>query len=137
VTQASPTRDAGRAMQTFEGGCHCGVVRFRVAVEEDQELIDCNCSICTKKGIVHFIVPEERFAVLRGESELAVYTFNTGVAKHMFCKTCGIHAFYRPRSHPGFWDVNARCLDDPAVLLRFAVKSFDGRSWEAHVDEIR
>ncbi|MGA3124759.1 MAG: hypothetical protein ABSF69_28745 [Polyangiaceae bacterium] len=37
-------------MQTFEGGCHCGAVRFRIIVEDDQEIIDCNCSICTKKG---------------------------------------------------------------------------------------
>jgi hypothetical protein len=127
-----------RAMHTFEGGCHCGAVRFRVAVEDGQEIVDCNCSVCTKKGIVHFIVPEERFTLLRGEGALAVYTFNTGVAKHMFCRTCGIHSFYRPRSHPESWDVNVRCLDDAAaVLARFPVKAFDGRNWEAHVEEIR
>jgi hypothetical protein len=124
-------------MQTFEGGCHCGAVRFTVSVEDDQPIIDCNCSICTKKGILHFIVPEHRFSVVRGGESLHVYTFNTGTAKHQFCKTCGIHAFYRPRSHPGSWDVNVRCLDDPMVLTRFAVQPFDGRNWEAHAEEIR
>lgn len=124
-------------MHTFEGGCHCGAVRFRVVVDDGQEIIDCNCSICTKKGILHFIVPEERFTLLRGQDALCVYTFNTGVAKHMFCKTCGIHAFYRPRSHPEGWDVNVRCLDDPGVLTRFPVRAFDGRHWEKHVVEIR
>ncbi len=125
-------------MHTLEGGCHCGAVRFRVTVGDDAEIIDCNCSICTKKGILHLIVPEERFTLLRGDDALAVYTFNTRVAKHTFCKTCGIHAFYRPRSHPDAWDVNVRCLDDAAgVLARFPVKKFDGRDWEAHVSEIR
>ena len=87
-------------MNTFEGGCHCGAVRFRVAVSEGQELIDCNCSICRKKGILHLIVPEASFTLLRGEDALTIYAFNTGAANHMFCKICGIHAFYRPRSHP-------------------------------------
>jgi len=124
-------------MLTLEGGCHCGAVRFRVEMDEDQALVECNCSVCTKKGIVHFIVPEERFAILAGEDALATYTFNTGVAKHMFCKACGIHAFYRPRSHPGSWDVNVRCLDDVRVVSRFTRRAFDGRNWEAHIDEIR
>ncbi|MGA3124900.1 MAG: hypothetical protein ABSF69_29505 [Polyangiaceae bacterium] len=49
----------------------------------------------------------------------------------------GIHAFYRPRSHPDCWDINVRCLDDPEIPARFVIKSFDGRNWEAHIDEIR
>lgn len=137
VATDAPALCYGHAMQTFEGGCHCGAVRFRVVVADDQEIIDCNCSICTKKGILHFIVPEQHFAVLRGEEALAVYTFNTGTARHMFCRTCGIHPFYRPRSHPDSWDVNVRCLDDVGVVAHFAVKVFDGRSWDSHIDEIR
>jgi len=124
-------------MKTLEGGCHCGAVRFRVIVEEDQEVIDCNCSICTMKGNLHLLVPETRFAILAGEDALACYMFNTRTAKHLFCRTCGIHAFYRPRSHPGWWDVNARCFDDSGALSRFRVTPFDGKNWEAHVDEIR
>jgi hypothetical protein len=122
---------------TFDGGCHCSAVRFRIAVDPGQCIVECNCSICDKKGILHFIVPEDRFTLLQGRDALTTYTFNTGVAKHMFCKTCGIHAFYRPRSHPDQWDVNVRCLDDASVRERFAIRSFDGRNWEAHVDEIR
>ncbi len=124
-------------METFEGGCHCGAVRFRILVEDEQELIDCNCSICTKKGILHVIVPERRFLILRGEDALGLYVFNTRTAKHMFCKTCGIHPFYRPRSHPDSWDVNVRCLDDQTAPSRFVVKPFDGRHWEANVEKIR
>ena len=123
-------------MKVCDGGCHCGRVRFRIRLEDDQEIIECNCSMCSKKGIVHFIVPEDRFEILQGEDALAVYTFNTGVAKHMFCKTCGIHAFYRPRSHPDQWDVNARCLDDDGWKSHRVVK-FDGQKWEQNVEKIR
>ena len=122
---------------TFDGGCHCGAVRFRIVVDEGQEIFDCNCSICDKKGILHLLVPEDRFTLLSGADALAVYTFNTGVAKHTFCRHCGIHAFYRPRSHPEAWDVNARCLDDPTARARFPVRAFDGRNWEANVEGIR
>lgn len=124
-------------MATLEGGCHCGAVRFRITVDDAAPVVDCNCSVCTKKGILHLIVPEDRFTLLQGEAALTTYTFNTGVAKHMFCKTCGIHAFYRPRSHPDQWDVNVRCLDDPSVALRHPIQKFDGREWESHIGEIR
>jgi hypothetical protein len=119
---------------TFDGGCHCGRVRFRVRAER-LEALDCNCSICTMKGFLHLIVPKERFELLRGAADLATYTFNTAVAKHTFCRTCGIHAFYTPRSHPDGVDVNVRCLDEGPG--RFAVVPFDGRNWEANADSIR
>ena len=61
---------------------------------------------------------------------------NTGIAKHTFCRTCGIHAFYTPRSHPDGIDVNVRCLDDDAVE-RFTTTPFDGKEWEANVETIR
>jgi hypothetical protein len=122
-------------MTIYEGGCHCGAVRFRVDVD-DHLAYDCNCSMCHGCGYVHVIVPPERFALLRGEDALTTYTFGTHVAKHMFCRTCGIKPFYRPRSHPDHWDVNARCLDGAAVA-HFRVEPFDGRNWEANVESIR
>lgn len=120
---------------TYEGGCHCGRVRFRVRATKD-EAIDCNCSICAKKGFLHLIVTEADFTLLSGADSLSTYTFNTGVAKHMFCNVCGIHSFYRPRSHPDGWDVNVRCLEGDAQS-RFRVVPFDGRRWEENVDAIR
>lgn len=121
----------------YEGGCHCGRVRFRIDVPEDaHDAVVCNCSVCTKKGIVHLIVPESRFTLLSGKDELSTYTFGTGVAQHHFCRTCGMHPFYRPRSHPDQWDVNLRCLDGDA-MTRFRVRSFDGRNWEENVHNIR
>lgn len=118
----------------YEGGCHCGAVRFRVRVAERRAL-DCNCSICQKKGFLHLIVTRERFELLSGEPQLQTYTFNTRTAKHQFCRTCGVHPFYTPRSHPDGIDVNVRCLDGPA-LAEFQIEPFEGKEWEANVHAI-
>lgn len=118
-----------------EGGCHCGAVRFRVRVVRWAAL-ECNCSICAKKGFLHLIVSPQDFELLSGEAELQTYTYNTHVAKHRFCRVCGIHPFYTPRSHPDKIDVNIRCFDD-APLEKFVVEKFDGRRWEDNVEQIR
>ena len=121
---------------TYEGGCHCGAVRFRaLAFDHEHVALDCNCTICTMKGFLHLIVPKERFTLLQGEGALSTYTFNTGIAKHTFCRHCGIHAFYTPRSHPGGFDVNVRCLDGDA-MARFEVRPFDGKNWERNIASI-
>ena len=120
---------------TYKGGCHCGAVRFQITIDQ-HVAYDCNCSICTKKGFLHLIVPPERFTLLRGADNLTTYTFNTGVAKHTFCKICGIHPFYRPRSHPDSFDVNLHCLDGD-VEDRFQIVPFDGANWEQNVHLIK
>lgn len=124
--------------ELLEGGCHCGAVRFRVAVAERRAL-DCNCSACTKKGFLHLIVEPAAFTLLRGDGALASYRFGTGTAVHRFCRTCGMHPFYTPRSHPDRIDVNVRCLDEALVegLGRWTIEAFDGRNWEANVGRIR
>jgi hypothetical protein len=120
-------------MKTMEGGCHCRRVRFRVTADLDDVTI-CNCTICTMKGILHLIVARERFELLSGKDDLTTYAFNTGVAKHTFCKVCGIHPFYVPRSDPDKIDVNARCLDG-VDLAAIAPKHFDGKNWEAAIQK--
>jgi acyl-CoA thioester hydrolase len=122
------------AAQTYEGGCHCGRVRFRVAADLSR-VTYCNCSICSKKGFLHLIVPPEQFELLSGRDALTTYRFNTGVAQHTFCATCGIHPFYVPRSDPDKLDINVRCLDG-VDLSTIAVKQFDGKNWE-HAMAIR
>ena len=114
--------------KTMQGGCHCGRVRFRVTASLDSVTI-CNCSVCSKKGILHLIVPPENFELLSGKDDLTTYTFNTGVAKHTFCKHCGIHPFYVPRSDPDKIDVNVRCIDG-IDLGALTLKYFDGQHWE-------
>ncbi|WP_036482778.1 GFA family protein [Myxosarcina sp. GI1] len=119
----------------FQGGCHCGAVRFQVSIDRFVA-DDCNCSICRKKGFLHLIVPPENFTLIKGEDVLTTYTFNTHIARHTFCSICGIHAFYRPRSHPNAIDVNLRTLDGEAMAY-FEIKPFDGKNWEDNVHKIR
>jgi hypothetical protein len=119
----------------YDGGCHCGAVRFRIVVRAPQALA-CNCSICGKKGMIGAIVAHADFELLQGAEALATYQFNTGTARHHFCRTCGIHPFSRPRSHPDDYDVNIRCLDDDGMSA-FRVTPFDGRNGEANVATIR
>ena len=115
-------------MLMHTGGCHCGTVRFRVQADLAEAIL-CNCSICTKKGFVHLIVESQRFELTSGAEALLSYRFNTGIAEHKFCRFCGIHSFYTPRSDPDKVDVNVRCLDD-VDLTRLDLALFDGKHWE-------
>jgi hypothetical protein len=81
-------------------------------------------------------VPPEKFTLLKGSEVLETYTFGTQTAKHTFCRICGIHPFYRPRSHPNWIDVNVRCLDGN-VLAKLKLQPFDGANWEENIDKIR
>jgi hypothetical protein len=116
------------------GGCHCGAIRFEVSLPEPLIVLDCNCSICSKKGFLHVIVASADFRLLRGQDAMATYTFGTHTAHHYFCRTCGIPAFYIPRSHPEGVDVNLRALD---AMPPHTLRAFDGRNWDDSVDEIR
>ena len=122
-------RDGGLTWRA--GGCHCGTVRFEANLPGTVEAQACNCSMCEKLGYVHIIVPENRFRLTSGQDAITTYTFNTGVAKHTFCSVCGVKSFYRPRSNPDGWSVNARCLDD-SDDLDIRIEAFDGRNWEAN-----
>jgi hypothetical protein len=117
------------ALQTLRGGCHCAAVRFEIIVPEKLEIWHCNCSICTMTGFEHVIVERSHFRQLAGADRLLAYSFNTGVAKHLFCSACGIKSYYVPRSHPEGYSVNARCLEGyplPGAVHR----DFDGQNWE-------
>ena len=120
---------------TYEGGCHCGAVRFQVEVDQ-HKADDCNCSICRKKGFLHLIVAQNKFTLLQGEDVLTTYKFNTGVAQHKFCSICGINSFYLPRSHPDCIDVNVRCLDGDAIA-QFEIVPFNGQNWEENIHQLR
>ena len=125
------------SQRTYQGQCHCGAVRFAVEADlESVEVIECNCSICRRKGFLHLIVEPEAFELIEGEGELVIYRFGTRQAVHKFCGRCGIHAFYTPRSHPDKVDVNVRCLEGVA-LEGLRVRPFDGRNWEEHIEELR
>ena len=111
------------------GGCHCGGVRFEVHAPAKVLVQRCNCSMCTKIGFEHLIVPAADFKLVSGADMLTTYTFNTGVAKHLFCKRCGVKSFYVPRSNPDGYSVNLRCID-PGTIEEVMYEDFDGKNWE-------
>jgi hypothetical protein len=122
-------------MTTHTGGCHCGRVRFEVFAPAVIEATDCNCSICAKSGYLHLFVAERDFRLLQGAEDLTTYTFNSRVAKHRFCKHCGVKSFYVPRSHPDGISVNVRCLD-PENIEAVNITPFDGRNWEQNLSKL-
>ena len=114
--------------KTYQGSCHCGRVTFELQARIDH-VVDCNCSICRRRGALWHGAPDSSLRVLSGESDLALYQFNTKTAKHYFCRHCGIHPFARPRIAPDHWVVNVRCIDD-INLASVKVQQFDGEHWE-------
>ncbi len=131
--------DMANADQTLvgwkKGGCHCGAVTIEVEAPDSVTVDDCNCSICAMSGYLHLIVAKSRFRVLQGEDNLTSYRFNTGVADHLFCKTCGVKSFYVPRSHPDGISVNFRCLDREA-FDDVSIRPFDGQHWEQNAGSL-
>lgn len=122
-------------MSRHKGGCHCGRIRFEVEAPSDIQVTQCNCSICRMSGYLHLIVPTTEFELISGEDELCTYTFNTGIARHYFCRHCGVKSFYVPRSHPDGISVNANCLD-PASISSVTVTPFDGAHWEQNSSKL-
>lgn len=122
----------GEPLVVHRGGCHCGAVRFEVDAPGEVELHDCNCSLCSMTGFLHLIVPRTQFRLLKGEGDLIEYRFNTGVARHLFCRHCGIKSFYVPRSNPDGYSINFRCLD-PGTVVASTIIPFDGQNWEQSV----
>mgnify|MGYP003556069619 FL=1 len=125
----------GSDLITHRGGCHCRRVVFEVDAPANITVQDCNCSLCRSTGFLDLIVSRARFRLLTGQEFLCEYTFSTGVAKHLFCKVCGIKSFYIPRSNPDGIDVNVRCLD-PGTVNEMTIEAFDGENWEANAADL-
>jgi hypothetical protein len=117
-------------MRTYQGGCHCGALRFRLRSEEIHSGIRCNCSICIRKGAVMSVkyYPREDFEDLTGLEALSVYRFGDRMVNHYFCGNCGIYPFHDVTTEPGAYRVNLGCLDglDPLSLEMGLV---DGRAF--------
>lgn len=97
--------------QIRKGSCHCGAIRFEAKLPSELSGSRCNCSICAIKGAVMVYVPLEDLTVTQGDDMLGCYQFNTKVARHYFCKNCGIHCFHQARSDPDKYAINAACLE--------------------------
>jgi hypothetical protein len=94
------------------GQCHCGAVRFEVALPDGfGSARRCNCSYCRMRGAVAVSAPISGLTILSGEEALTHYRFNTGTAEHFFCSRCGIYTHHQRRSDPSVYGVNVACLD--------------------------
>ncbi len=123
-------------MVTHKGSCHCGAVTFKVEAPANLDVKRCNCSICLASAYVHLIVQKDAFELLSGQDDITTYSFNTHIAKHTFCKHCGIKSFYTPRSHPNGISINVNTLK-PDTILSINYNDFDGQNWEDNIDELR
>ncbi|MEN0067892.1 MAG: GFA family protein [Myxococcota bacterium] len=134
----------------LSGSCHCGAVRYQVAVRPEPRIaVDCNCSMCRRRGFLHYFVMPEGLRIEGRDTPpdptaddpaidaLCEYRFGTRTARHWFCRTCGIAPFYVPRSHPDGFSVNLRTLESPDDLRTFAIEPFDGEHWEASIAALR
>jgi hypothetical protein len=114
--------------KTYTGGCHCGAVRYRVAMKLEGA-VTCNCSICSKTGTMLAFVPAAKFELTAGADALTDYQFGKKKIHHLFCSRCGIRSFARgamPNGDP-IAAVNVRCLDD-VDLGALRLHPYDGRS---------
>jgi len=114
--------------RTYTGGCHCGKVRYEVTTALDP-VLDCNCSICQKRGALWTYVEPSAFKLLSGEDSMKDYQFNTRRIHHLFCSTCGVSSFARGQGADGEegFAINVRCLDG-IDLASLKLTPFDGRS---------
>jgi hypothetical protein len=112
----------------YKGSCHCGQIAFEVEGDLKQ-VLECNCSICSRKGSLLWFVPRDKLRLLTPEENLSTYTFNKHIVQHRFCPRCGIHPFGEGADPAGkrMAAINVRCLED-VDLSTLEVKHFDGRS---------
>lgn len=112
----------------YAGSCHCGGIKFEV--EGDfREVIECNCSMCSRKGSLLGFVPQENLKMLTPRDHMGTYTFNKHVIRHHFCPTCGIHPLAEAKDRSGrpMAAINVRCLEG-FDLGALEIKPFDGAS---------
>jgi len=116
-------------MKTYQGSCHCGAIAFTFKYEEIKSGLRCNCSICRRKGAVMsgFTLKPEELNINAKKGALGLYQFDTKVAKHYFCKTCGIYPFHETMRKQGHFRVNLGCIDE-IDTNEISVDIFDGKS---------
>jgi len=116
-------------MKTYRGTCHCGAISFAFEHDEIKSGLRCNCSICKRKGAVmsEFTIQPENIKFKVENGALGLYQFDTNIAKHYFCKTCGIYPFHQTMRKPGHYRVNLGCIDEIDTSA-INVDIFDGKS---------
>lgn len=123
------------AMPIHAGSCHCGDVRFEIS-SNIAELTTCDCSICVKKNAVMTKVAENDFALLTPWATLSEYRWNTEIARHYFCRRCGIYTFHRKRAQPGHFEINIFCIDD-FDASNMPLRATEGQDMSVKIDGAR
>ena len=109
----------------YKGTCHCKNIEFEVETNLEK-ILQCNCSICIRRNAKMIMIPKENFTLTKGENDLALYQFNSNIAKHYFCKKCGIYTHHNRKSDPNGMGVNLGCLEELDATEYDAI-AFDGR----------
>lgn len=110
-----------------KASCHCGAIELELSLPDG--LIDvrrCDCSLCRRRGAVAASVPLSGIKIIKGESALRLYQFNTKTAKHYFCRNCGIYTHHQRRSKPDLYGFNVGCLAGVNPLKIPGVPTYDG-----------
>jgi hypothetical protein len=109
--------------------CHCGAVQFTIELPNNKiEPLRCNCSLCTKKNALMQPVPISALNITQGADNLTLYQWNKKIAKHYFCKTCGIYTHHQRRSDPSLYGVNIACINKIDLSEHTIFTQVDGAS---------
>jgi hypothetical protein len=116
-------------MQTYLGSCHCGEVRYEINADV-KSAIECNCSICSRKGTILTFVSPEQFKLVSGKDSMQNYQFYKKALHHQFCKICGVTSFIYGTSPKGesMYAINARTLEN-FDLKSLSIQQVDGKSF--------
>jgi hypothetical protein len=109
----------------YNGSCHCSSIKFQIE-SNLEKIVQCNCSICIRRNAKMIMIPKENFLLLEGSENLSLYQFNTDIAKHFFCKKCGIYTHHNRKSDPNGMGVNLGCIED-LDSMEFDAIQFDGK----------
>lgn len=110
----------------FTGSCHCGAVAYRVDEDAPTKAMDCNCSICRRRGALHHFTTADKFTLATARDALLTYSWNKQAIRYHFCKTCGCAPFAEGDSPNGpMVEINLRCVDG-IDLDAIEIDKFDG-----------
>ena len=113
----------------YSGHCHCGGIKFSYDGDEITSGLRCTCSVCSRKGAIMSAeaIPAQALTIEADASNLGLYQFDSKIAKHYFCKTCGIYTHNETLRAPGHLRVNLGCIDEiDTASLDVAI--FDGKN---------
>ena len=113
---ANGTSEVEAIMQTYEGGCLCSAIRYRIAGSPISSAL-CHCATCRRASgaplVAWLTVNRHQLQLLSGLPE--VYRSSQGV-KRQFCGSCGSQLSYEMVNRPETIDISTVSLDDPNLF---------------------